>query len=123
MPGGGAAGIAAPNTALNLINQLLTTPRQPPSGLGTGGPTGGGGGAGIAGIASKHDGAAVKVYKERKKFKEWEFVFDPNENAPKAPVPGNPLGGGSGSQPGILPLGGTPPAPSPPAGAAPSIGP
>jgi hypothetical protein len=70
------------------------------------------------------------VYKDRKKFKEWEFIFDPAENAPKAPAQGNPLGTGTGtgnapvgSAPGsITPFGTTPAAP-PAAPGIPSIGP
>ena len=34
------------------------------------------GGAGIAGVASNQVGVGIKVYNERKKYKEWEFIFD-----------------------------------------------
>lgn len=34
------------------------------------------GGAGIAGVASTQTGVGIKRYNDRKKYKEWEFVFD-----------------------------------------------
>jgi hypothetical protein len=132
VPQGGAPNGAPNNAALNLINQLLTTPRQPPPGVSVGtGTNGTPGGVGIAGVASKHEGASLKVYKDRKKFKEWEFIFDPNENAPKAPAQGNPLGNGTGSPagnpggsaPGSITPFGTAPATQPTAPGTPSIGP
>jgi len=33
-------------------------------------------GAGIAGVASKAEGTGIKIYNEREKYKEWEFVYD-----------------------------------------------
>jgi hypothetical protein len=119
----GAPGGGPNNAALNLINQLLTTPRQPPPGVSVGGNATPGSG-GIAGVASKYEGASVKVYKDRKKFKEWEFVFDPNENAPKAPAQGNPLGNGTGSGSSTgNPAGGNAPGSTTPFGTAPSTSP
>jgi hypothetical protein len=108
-PGTAPGGAAGQNQAINLINNLLTTPRQ-------GGIPGQAGaaamGPGIVGVATKHEGVGIKVYAERTKYQEWEFVYDPKEE--KAPnmagnqqqQPGNndanPLGGsgnrgGSGS--------------------------
>jgi len=117
---GGVGPNAGPNNAAtNLINQLLTTPRQPPAGVSVGNPASGAG-LGIAGVASKYEGASLKLYKERQKFKEWEFVFDPNANAPKAPAQGNPLGPGTGT--GNTPVGTAPGSP-PPIGGAPPITP
>ena len=43
------------------------------------GSTGMGGmqvGGGIAGVASEYTGPAIKIYNERKKYNEWEFVYD-----------------------------------------------
>jgi len=72
----GAGGIpAAPpagNAAANMIQQLLTTPRQPPSTSGfTTGSTGG-----IAGVASTAEGKGIHVVNDHTKYKEWEFVYD-----------------------------------------------
>lgn len=105
LQGGGTQSGAAPNSALNLINQLLTTPRQPPAGVSIGAGGTSGGALAIAGIASTHEGASVKVYKTRKKFKEWEFIFNPSENAPQAPAPTNPLGNANGTNPAASPAG------------------
>jgi hypothetical protein len=62
-----------PQTAANLIQNLLTTPRQPPSSLGgfTSGNTGG-----IAGVASTAEGKGIHVVNDHSKYKEWEFVYD-----------------------------------------------
>jgi hypothetical protein len=55
-----------------MIQQLLTTPRQPPSATGfTTGNTGG-----IAGVASTAEGKGIHVINDRTKYKEWEFVYD-----------------------------------------------
>jgi hypothetical protein len=111
--GAGAGPGGTPNNAaLGLINQLLTTPRQPPAGVTTGGGTTPSGGLGIAGIASKYEGASLKIYHDHQKFKEWEFIFDPNANAPQAPAPTNPLGNGTnptGTTTGTSPAGQTSP--------------
>jgi hypothetical protein len=56
-----------------LIQQILTTPRQPPSSAGgfTTGSTGG-----IAGVASTAEGKGIHVINDHAKYKEWEFVYD-----------------------------------------------
>jgi hypothetical protein len=70
-PGQGAPG--APQTAANLIQQILTTPRQPPSSIAgfTSGNTGG-----IAGVASTGEGKGIHKVNDHTKYKEWEFVYD-----------------------------------------------
>jgi len=69
-------------------------------------------GPGIVGVASKHEGPGIKVYAERTKYQEWEFVYDPKEE--KAPnMSGNQQAPGANSgQPGN-PLGSSTPNPSP----------
>jgi hypothetical protein len=101
-PGTSPGGAAGQNQAINLINNLLTTPRQ-------GGIPGQAGaaamGPGIVGVATKHEGVGIKVYAERTKYQEWEFVYDPKEE--KAP---NMAGNQQQQQPGnndINPLGGS----------------
>jgi hypothetical protein len=79
--GTGEAGAAGPNAAILAIQQSLTSPRQVPT-PGTGGAGGNassplsGGGIGIAGVASTSEFQGIKRYKDRSKYKEWEFVFD-----------------------------------------------
>jgi hypothetical protein len=73
------------NQAIGMIRDILTNPR--PGGLPGGQPQGGAGtafGAGIAGVASTAEGESIRVYNDRTKYKEWEFVFDPNKEAQKA---------------------------------------
>jgi hypothetical protein len=92
----GAAPGAASNQALNLINQLLTTPRQPPSAVTAAPASNQTVGAGIAGVASTFTGPTIKSYAKHSKYQEWEFVFQLQQQG----VPGqtanplaNPLGG------------------------------
>ena len=72
------AGQAGGNQAANLmLSQLLTTPRNtnnfvtPGPGLGT--PAVGGG---IAGVASTIEKTGIKIYNDRSKYNEWEFIYD-----------------------------------------------
>ncbi len=91
------------NPATNLINQIITTPRQNPGQISTTNSTNQFGQGGIAGFASTYQGTGIKTYKDRKKYQEWEFVFDLKELLNKAqngqvPANNNPLGRqGSGS--------------------------
>lgn len=56
-----------------MIQQILTTPRQPPSSIAgfTSGNTGG-----IAGVASTSEGKGIHKVNDHNKYKEWEFVYD-----------------------------------------------
>ena len=87
-----------PGTSANgIIQNLLTTPRQAPgasssttSGFGTTTPgiTGG-----IAGVASKYEGTGIKIIHDRKKYKEWEFVYDfKNDSGKGQQIPGQAPG-------------------------------
>jgi type II secretory pathway pseudopilin PulG len=71
--GTGSAGI-------DVINRLLTTPRAPPASASVPQNSAVGGG-GIAGVASKHTGPSIKVYNDRQKYEEWEFVYTPAQGA------------------------------------------
>ena len=137
---GGGRGQVQPNgpgnPAINIINQLLTQPRQQPGGA----PLPGGitpGATGIAGVASTSKAASIKIYKEKSKYNEWEFVFDlqqqqrqaaaaqagaaglNNQNNPlgnpSGPPNPNPLGGPNTPSNGLNPFSppGFPPAPQP----------
>jgi hypothetical protein len=52
-------------------------------------------GGGIAGVASVFTGPAIKVYNERKKYNEWEFIYDKAKDRGLAGVQGN--GGAPGT--------------------------
>ena len=69
------------NAALNAIDNTLFRPNQAP----VAGPTGS---PGIAGVASKFKGPSIKAYRERTKYQEWEFVYEPLANQPGAAQPG-----------------------------------
>jgi hypothetical protein len=106
---------AAPAGA-NMIGQLLTTPR--PGGLnGPGGSpapapattgvtppaaTGQVIGGGIAGVASKREQEGIKVYKDKTKYNEWEFVYDISKDQSRAgaSVPAQQQQQGQPGQPG-----------------------
>lgn len=97
----GQPATAAPNAALGMINQLLTTPRQPPAGATAGNTTlemqGG-----IAGVASKDAEIGIMRYHDRKKYNEWEFVYDyKKDRTLGGGVPG--AGQGTGTNPGNTP--------------------
>ncbi len=101
----------SPNAALNLINQLLTSPRQTPS---TPIATGGNQVGGIAGVASTYTGPSIKVYKDQDQYQLWEFVFSPTASTvpgagvgARGIVPGGP-GGGPGGRGGASSVGGQP---------------
>jgi hypothetical protein len=102
------------NPALTLINNLLTQPRPQGAPVGTSMP-GGTIGAGIAGVASKFEGDSIKVYNEREKYDEWEFVYDmkkdkrltganpggvPPTNGPNVNPGNGPLNNGGNINPG-----------------------
>jgi hypothetical protein len=105
-PNSGQFNPNAPNPAANLIQTILTTPRQPPSNLNAGnGAAPGTIGAGIAGVASKYEGEGIKVINDKKKYKEWEFVYDfKNDRSRAGVLPGQTnVGTGIGSPNGPAP--------------------
>ncbi len=122
----GAAG--ATNPGLSIINQLLTTPRPAPQGIGPGtnNQTIGGG---IAGVASKFAGPTIKSYGGRTDYSEWEFIYQLPQQAgiPQngQALGGQPYTGPNTNVPGPPPAGAPPPppggAPPPPPGGFPSI--
>jgi hypothetical protein len=82
-PGGFGGGtnqnLGAPgqNAAMNAIQQAIMSPRQPPAGLSGGSSSfGTQTTGGIAGVATTFKGGSIKVINERKKYQEWEFVYD-----------------------------------------------
>jgi type II secretory pathway pseudopilin PulG len=109
------AGPPGQNQALSLINQILTTPRGPPAGAAASQPLGTQIGGGIAGIASTVEREGIKVYNDKEKYNEWEFLYDltqdkprqagggvvglPGQNLPGQNQPGQNQGAGAGQQP------------------------
>jgi len=128
-----------PTGAAGLINQILTSPRpggmnglpgiggtpnsqgtsltSAPAAAGTATTTAAGQqtiGAGLAGVASKREQEGIKTYNQRKKYNEWEFVYDISKDPSKNPN-ANMAGaaGGSGGQGKSGSSGGNTPASSP----------
>lgn len=78
----GATGQPGQNAAAaSMIWNQLTTPRQPPAGLFNNAAQGQSMGTGIAGVASMAEMTGIKIYKEREKYNEWEFLYDLAEDA------------------------------------------
>ncbi len=124
MPGGmpgipGTPGSAPgqPNQAVNMINNILTSPR--PGGLAGIQTAGAGmGGTGIAGVASNVDEDAIMVYADQTNYSLWEFVYDGNFRPPPDPrqassgTPVNQIGNMAGSSPPGSPIGSPPGSPA-----------
>jgi len=72
----------AANPALGLINDQLFRPNQAATAPGVANAS-----PGIAGVASKHEGPSIMTYRERTKYQEWEFVFDPSTKGPNQANP------------------------------------
>jgi hypothetical protein len=71
---GGAGSAAAAGTttdALGAINNALRTPQTAQTG-----PTNAIGTGGLVGVASMSKDPSIKIYKDRQKYSEWEFIFD-----------------------------------------------
>jgi type II secretory pathway pseudopilin PulG len=99
------------NSAVSMINNLLTSPR--PGGLaGIQQQQGGGiGGSGIAGVASNLDADSIMSYADHTNYSEWEFVFNGQYTQPPNPSQGNggtavnQMGNMAGSSPPGTPIG------------------
>ncbi len=57
-------------------------------------------GAGLAGVASKREQEGIKIYNDRTKYNEWEFVYDISKDPTKNPNANMAAGaaGASGGQ-------------------------
>jgi hypothetical protein len=89
------------NPALQTINGQLSSPTAAPAAPLTNAQMANSSqmAPGIAGVASKFDGASIKVYNKRSKYKEWEFVFDPSTATTNAvPAGGQAAAGQNGLQ-------------------------
>jgi hypothetical protein len=76
----------------------LSAPTSTPTPTATGPQTIGGG---IAGVASKRDQDGIKVYRDRKSYKEWEFLYDITKDAsrPGGTLPQAPTANGAAAGP------------------------
>jgi len=106
----GSAGSGTENPALQLIQQILTSPRPGgmPGAVTAAAPQGPILGGGIAGVASTMEGESIMVYGGRNKYQEWEFIYDFRQD--KAAVARAAMGGAQAGQTG--PVGATGPRPS-----------
>ncbi len=55
---------------------------------------GGGIGGGIAGVASKYEADSIKIYNERQKYNEWEFIYDYTKDKRRMAAGGAQMGAG-----------------------------
>jgi len=88
----GPQGNQPQNPAVALIQKLLTTPH--PQGIAAiqqQGPIQQAA-AGVAGVASKLEADSIKVYNDRSKYNEWEFLYDPRTDRMFAGTQGTPGG-------------------------------
>jgi hypothetical protein len=78
---GGSQTAQPSNPAMQMINQLLSSPNPRAMGIGQSAtgqqPLQAGG---IAGVASKLESESIKVYNDRSKYNEWEFTYDPRQD-------------------------------------------
>jgi hypothetical protein len=72
-PAAGSGGFGLPNST--NITGTTGVLQSPPSAL-NGTSTNAIGAAGLAGVASTYKGPSIKIYKDRQKYQEWEFIFD-----------------------------------------------
>ena len=79
---GGSQTTQTSNPATQMINQLLSSPN--PRGMATAFQPAAGQqplqAGGIAGVASKLESESIKVYNDRSKYNEWEFIYDPRQD-------------------------------------------
>jgi hypothetical protein len=83
------------NAAADMIRRMLTQPR--PGGAPT--PSGmmGMNMNGIAGVASTVEQTGIKIYNERDKYNEWEFLYDLTQDKKRAGAMGQAMGQQAGT--------------------------
>lgn len=98
-PGADPNQLGSNQQAADLIRGLLTQPRAMPTGQGMAGgmqiATGS-----IAGVASKVERRAIKIYNDRNKYNEWEFIYDFSKDRTGAGQLAGMMGAGQAQQPG-----------------------
>jgi hypothetical protein len=83
-PGAGPGSTPVPG----MIRDMLTQGRSQAT-FGISGQTIGGG---IAGVATKFEAQGIKLYNDRAKYNEWEFVYDPRKDMTNPMMSGPQLG-------------------------------
>ena len=87
------------NAAAAMIQNLLTQPRSMPGSQGLAGSAGSQITAGsIAGVASKVEKRGIKIYNERDKYNEWEFIYDFSKDRTGGGQLANMMGAGQAGQ-------------------------
>jgi hypothetical protein len=79
---GGSQTTQTSNPAMQMINQLLSSPN--PRGMATAVQTTSAQqplqAGGIGGVASRLESESIKIYNDRSKYNEWEFIYDPRQD-------------------------------------------
>ena len=70
-------------------------------------------GGGIAGVASKLEADSIKIYNERQKYNEWEFIYDFSKDRKRGGAIGQTPGQPRANQPGAQPVTNPPSGPQP----------
>jgi type II secretory pathway pseudopilin PulG len=96
-PAGPQAASPQGNPALQLIQQILTTPRPPGMQGAAAAPVGAMIPGGVAGVATLYEAEGIMVFGERTKYNEWEFIYDYRQEQ-SAAAASAALGAGVGSQ-------------------------
>jgi hypothetical protein len=106
-PAAGSQTTQPANPALQMIQGLLTAPNPRAVATGVGQSSGIGQqplqAGGIGGVASKLESESIKIYNDRSKYNEWEFIYDPRTELTTV-VPGGatpPAGMGTPVGPGV----------------------
>ncbi len=104
---------AADNPALAAIRDILTRPNpRGLSGVQSASSPQPGGPPLVAGVASNLEQDSIKVYNDRTKYNEWEFIYDPRQDKTMR-MPGVQPGGQPIQQTGPAPGVSLPPGPAP----------
>ena len=92
---GGSAVSNSSDAASRMINDMLRRPTQQTGANTLGAQPGGTMGGGIAGVASKLESDSIKIYNEREKYDEWEFVYDFSKDKKRGSGNANQQAGGN----------------------------
>src|SRR5438309_8169132 len=83
------------------VTDAISNPGARPSAFNNNPQPGGGMGAGIAGVGipAEYKGEGIMLIKERSKYREWEFIYDPKEDKAIVGPAGTPPPGGAPQNP------------------------
>lgn len=84
---------------------MLTTPNaNAAAAIQRGSTTGNTFGGGLAGVATKYEAGSIKLYNERQKYQEWEFVYDYRNDRMNMTATGTALPSKAGASTGTRPI-------------------